>query len=45
MENSSRERTGHGKQPKVRARPSALRLLVRGALVLWWVFVVAAALS
>jgi len=45
MENSPRERARRGKQLKARSRPSALRLLVRGLLALWWIFVVAAAVS
>src|SRR5258706_15993977 len=43
MEISRREHARPGK--KLRTRPSALRLLVRTLLALWWTFVVVAALS
>jgi hypothetical protein len=43
MENSPRERTNREKKPK--SGPSALRVVVRAVLALWWIFVVAAAVS
>src|SRR5258706_2216764 len=45
MENSPRERAKREKKPNATVRPSALRLLVRAVLALWWTFVGAAVLS